>query len=200
MTIKIFGFGVHDLLHHSGGGLAARVGKQGADTDVGNGHGVLIAAAFRRAHMDKLDPIAAQFAKFTDITGRYEGRNDQIMLEKIADPFGIFLVCLFAFDCLGIFRVGNTEIETRFEKVPDGDPIFACGLHRDIFTVIGVEPVSQIEKVMIAGAEMAHEILCDVGRWIGDTDRSDNDILVDIHTAAGWTNNTKRHKKKLLSK
>ncbi len=31
------------------------------------------------------------------------------------------------------------------------------------------------------------------------SDRDDNDILVDIHTAAGWTNNTKRHKK-LLSK
>lgn len=48
---------------------------------------------------------------------------------------------------------------------------------------------------MIAGTKLTHKVLRNVCCRIGNTDRSDNDILVDIHTAAGWTNNTKRHKK-----
>lgn len=70
MTIKISGFDVYNFLHHSGGRLAARIGKKKADTDVGNGHGILIGAAYRRAYMDEyyvisrlLDPRSSRISR-----------------------------------------------------------------------------------------------------------------------------------------
>ena len=65
------------------------------------------------------------------------------MLEEIADPFGIFLICFLAFDSFDILGMSQTNIDLIFKNVKDGDPVFTGGFHTDIKTVIRFQPIFQ---------------------------------------------------------
>ena len=101
----------------------------------------MITIPFRRTHADQFITITCDLTHLPNFFGRDKRKLDQIMFEEIADPFGIFLICLLAFDGFDILGMSEMDIGLIFKNVKDGDPVFTGRLHTDIRTVMRSQPI-----------------------------------------------------------
>ena len=105
---------------------------------------------FTGTHGYELAPIAGKFSKNTDIFGRNVAPGNQSHTEQIPDPFGILLVVLVALDGGNPLGIGNDDIDgSRFEDIPDGDPVLAGALHTDILAIIVKEPLFESKQATV---------------------------------------------------
>ena len=94
----------------------------GVQRQVAHSESVLEAILFTGTHGDELAPIAGELTENADILDGDVASGDQSHAEQIADPLGILLVILVAFDGGNPLGIGNDDIDgSRFEDVPDGN-------------------------------------------------------------------------------
>ena len=128
-----------------------------------------------------------------DVTG-----GNDVELEKVGDPHGIFVIGLLPFDSPDVFRVGDNDVETAFKDIENGNPVFAGGFHTDLGASVFEEPFAAGDEVGVEGGEPLFLISGDAFEVSsGDTDG--NELFVDVHTGTVVVNNT-QHKKASFQK
>lgn len=78
----------------------------------------------------------------TDILDGVVASGNQPHAEQVTDPIGIFLGVLISLDGGTPLGIGSDDVDgSRFEIIPDGDPVLAGTLHTDILAVVIKEPL-----------------------------------------------------------
>jgi len=113
------------------------------------------------------------------------------MLEKVGDPFGIFLVRLLALDCPNILRVGQNDMDMVFKDIEDRDPILACRLHADMTAIVLKKPIAECEEAGVQGGKRLLRIRCDVVLVRG-SDGTGNRPLVHINATTDGVDDFQR--------
>ena len=106
------------------------------------------------------------------------------MFEKITNPFGIFLVCFFAFDSFDIFRMNKDNIHFGFslKDVEHRNPIFTGRFHADIKAFVLNKPVFKVIEIIVKRREIFLNIFSDTSFLVSDTNGGNNKVLVNIKT------------------
>lgn len=148
---------------------------------------------FAGAFVDQFVAVAEEFPELADLFGGDVAGRDDVELEKIGDPHGIFVVGLLALNSPDIFMVGDNDMEVSFEDIEDGDPVFTSGFHADLRAVMSEEPVTAGNEVRVEGGEPLFPIRGNAFE-VSSCDTDSNKFFVDVHTGTVVVNNT-QHKK-----
>ncbi len=128
-----------------------------------------------------LPKVSEKFPEFTDFFHRdITGRND-VKLEKIGDPYGIFIVGLLALNSPDIFRGVDNDMEVPFKEIEDGNPVFTGGFHTDFGTAVTQEPVTAGNEAGVESGEPLFPVSGDVFE-ISRCDADSDKFFVDVHT------------------
>lgn len=181
------------VLNDGRGRFSKSICKNGTQSDVGDGEGILEPHLLAGTRIDKVVTIAEKFPEFTDfLYGNIAGRND-VELEKVGDPHGIFVISFLALNSPNVFGVGNNDMKMPLKDIENGDPVFTSGFHADLRTTVFEKPVTAGLEVRVKGGEPLFLISGNT-RKISGGDTDSNKFLVDVHTGTIAVNNT-QHKK-----
>ena len=148
-----------------------------------DGHAVLDPVLLAGPDTNELVAVAEDLTHRPDGCGRDEGARDEVVLEEVGNPLGVFAVRLLAPNCLGVLGVGEGKSDLLLEDGPDRDPVLAGRLHAGDGTILGDEPVPEPDEVRMHGRELP----LGVGRYpVGTSpcDGGDDELLVDVHSTA----------------
>ena len=123
---------LQQLTDDGGRALAEHVTEHVIQFEVGDRETVLGTVLLSRGIPDELLIVAAQVTQLTNILRRDKAAANQVVLEKVGDPHGIFLIRLLAFDGFDELGMRDDDMEVLFKDVVNGEPILAGGLHADI--------------------------------------------------------------------
>ena len=155
--------------------------------EVGDCEAVMGTVLLSRGIPDEFLIVAAQVTQLTNILRRDKAAANQVVLEKVGDPHGIFLIRLLAFDGFDELGMRDDDVEVFFKDVVNGEPILAGGLHADIRAMVLPEPNSELAQISRIGREALTLILCDA-LTVRACDAGNHEIAVYIHTAADREN------------
>ena len=85
-------------------------------------------------------------ATIVKTTGGIEPSYQKKRFSTFNNPFRIFGIIFVAFNSLYPFGIGNDNIDLIFQKIKDRNPVFTCGFHTDIMTVIVKKPLLEFEN------------------------------------------------------
>jgi len=77
--------------------------------------------------------------------------QNQVKFVKVGNPFGIFFVRLLPLDGFDIFGVGKTDFHVVFEIIKNRNPVFSCGFHTNMITMILDKPVVELLNTRVDG-------------------------------------------------
>ena len=149
--IKGFTRMLQQLTDNGGRALAEHVTEHVIQFEVGDRETVLGTVLLSRGIPDELLIVAAQVTQLTNILRRDKAAANQIVLEKVGDPHGIFLIRLLAFDGFDELGMRNDDMEVLFKDVVNGEPILAGGLHADIRAMVLLEPGCEFAQITRIG-------------------------------------------------
>ena len=132
--------------------------------------------------------VAEEFPEFTDFFHRDVTGRDDVELEKVSNPHGIFIVGLLALNSLDVFRIGDNDMEMSFKDIGDREPVFTGGFHADLRTVMPEEPVTTGNEVGVESGEPLFLVRGDAFE-ISSCDTDSNKFFVDVHTGTVVVNN-----------
>ena len=112
-------------------GFAKGIGNDRSQLDVGDSQGILhpIFLTGRKAH--ELVAVAKNLTQIADLLLGNEAAGDEVVLEQVGNPDGVFLIGLLAPDRFDILRMCQSDPAGRLQDVVDRDPVLAGGLHAD---------------------------------------------------------------------
>lgn len=93
--------------------------------------------------------LAHQIPELPDIRSRDKTAGYQTVLENISDPFGVFLVCFLASDCLDVLGVGQNDGAGTLQDVVNRNLILPCGFHAHILTVVSASQTAHRRKSLV---------------------------------------------------
>lgn len=65
-------------------------------------------------------------------------------MEQISDPFRIVGVIFVVSDSFYPFGIGKDNIDFIFQKIENRNPVFICGLHTNVMTIIVEKPLTEL--------------------------------------------------------
>ena len=110
---------------HAGCTLAENIGEHIVQLEVAHSQAVLGAVLLTGYKTRQLDVVAAQIAKLPNIWRRDKTGTHQVALEKLGNPFSVFLVSFLAFDSFDVLGVRQADVASLFEGVEHRNPVFA---------------------------------------------------------------------------
>ena len=134
--------------------------------------------------------MANQIPKLSDICRRNKTTTNKVVLKNVRNPFGIFLVGFLAANSLHIFWVCKDNFARCLKDVVNGNPVFAGGLHADIFTVVGTKPICAQSQVLCEGGKTP-TLVSRYAALIRGCNAGNKKRLVNIHSTANRVNNFK---------
>jgi len=140
----------------------------------------------------QLDTVAHEVAELPDGKGWDKAAGDQIVLEDIGDPFGIFGVGFLAADGFDVFGMSENHLTGGFEHVVDGYPVFARRLHTNIPASVLRKPLGKQAEVTGESREPA-PLVSRNALVVGCRDTSYDEGLVDVDATADWINDFECH-------
>jgi hypothetical protein len=170
------------LLCDSGSALAEYVGEHIVELAIGDGKAVLRAVLLAGGEICQLRAIAHKVAKLPDFKGRDKTAGNKIGFEDVGDPLCVAHVGFLAPYGFDIFGMREDDFAGCFEDVVDGDPIFPCGFHTNIFAVVFRQPCRQPAKITGKRGKPALFVSRDAFA-VGCRDTGDDEGLVDIDPA-----------------
>lgn len=129
-------FRMHYFLHNVCSSFAKRIRNCRSKTDIRDCQTILISVSFGRVHINKFASVTGNFSHFSNLFFRYKRMLYKVTLVKVANPFGISLICLFAFNGFNIFWVSKTNVQFSFKDVINWNLVFTCRFHTDIMTIM----------------------------------------------------------------
>lgn len=84
--------------------------EDGVEGDFGDGEGILKSHLLAGTLIDKLVAVAEKLPELMDLFHRNVAGGDDVKLEKVSDPHGIFVIGLLPFDSPDVFRVGDNAM------------------------------------------------------------------------------------------
>jgi len=169
------------------------VGKDRAECNVGDSEGILEPHLLAGALIDKFVTVTVKFPELTDFLHRDVAGGNDVKLEKVDNPHGIFVVSFLPLNGPDVLRVGNNDMEMGFKDIENRDPVFTGGFHTDLSAVVFQEPVAAGNEVRIKGSEPLFLISGNAFEVSG-SDTDGDKFFVDVHTGTVVMNDT-QHKK-----
>lgn len=120
--------------------FAKGIGHHTGKHDIGNCRRVLYPVFFAGRKGNQFKTVAQQVADFANICWWDETTGNQPMFMEVSNLDGILFVSLLATDRLDILRMCQGDLARRFQDIIDREPIFACGFHADMYTLMIREP------------------------------------------------------------
>src|SRR4029434_7045462 len=107
---------------------------------------LLNAQHMARDFMHELSPGAREIAELLNRRRWYKAATDQTVRQQVSDPGRVVHVALTPRYVADVHRIRQYQGDVLFEHMPDGLPIHARRLHRDVRTAVPREPLHQLEQ------------------------------------------------------
>jgi hypothetical protein len=115
------------------------------------------------------------------LTGNNAG-GEQALRQHIGHPVGILHLCLPAWNCLEMLRIGDKQFKEPFQTSRDWHPIASCAFHSNSTALFLHQPRAERTEIRCLVANTAD--LCASLARFGHTQTHDEKALMHIHTCA----------------
>ena len=144
----------HKRVEHRPSGDAEDVGGDAVELDAGVLQRLVQPVRFALTLGDLRLAIPGQRPEPTLGLGCDEAAAQQPSLHQLAEPLGVLDIGLAAGDVLDVPGVAQRQLEVVLKDVPDGQPVHAGGLHRDMRDPVALQPVRQRQQAGDRGGEL----------------------------------------------
>lgn len=142
-------------------GFAKGIGNDRSQLDVGNSQGVLHPILLAGSKAYQLEAVAQNLTQITDLLFRNEAARDQVVLEQVGNPDGVFFIGLLAPDRFDTLGVCQSDLAGRLKDVVDRDPVLAGGLHADMQALVIRKPLREAFQIFGESGETFGLVGCD---------------------------------------
>ena len=142
--IRVKGFIGCEVVRNCSCGFTKHIGHDRIQSHIADCERILKAIFLTAFHGHQLIAVAGKLTQNADIQVWDEAAFHKANAKQIPDPFGILRIILVSLYSLYPFGIGNDNIDFIFQNIKDRNPVFSCGFHTDIMTIIVEKPLTEL--------------------------------------------------------